>query len=72
METGEVLFKMCDVFSSDGISSNNIAAVDESGKTLDHISRDMATNCSNVDLYDNVLSKRMLEEFRNENLHKCF
>jgi len=50
MEISKEVLKASNVLDRDGVSMNNVAAVCESRETLDHISRNMATDHRNVDL----------------------
>jgi hypothetical protein len=50
MEVSKKLLKASNVLGRDGISTNNVAAVDKSRETLDDISRNMAADCRKVDL----------------------
>jgi hypothetical protein len=66
VEIGKKLLKVSNVLGRDGISMNNIAAVNKGRDTLDNIHRNMATDCCNVDLYHIVLNERNHEEGRGE------
>jgi hypothetical protein len=72
MEIGEELLKASNILARDGVSTNNVAAVHESGETPDHLSGNVAIDSCNVDLLDIALNKRVFEEGKKANLHKSF
>jgi hypothetical protein len=50
MELIQDMLQFSKIICSDSIAPHNVAEVQESSQALDHFRRDMASNCSKVDL----------------------
>src|SRR5882672_7127464 len=67
--------QLCEIFCCDCITSHDITEVKECRQTLDHFRRDMASNCSEIDLLCNkyqLVWYQISFALYGPYLHECF